>query len=87
MGNSWNNGGDGGGDGLLNSNHQGTGRGKAASGNGFLGFPLASLDVKGLVILSENDCHFVTKVIFLSVLEKSFAKWDNSQNSTQKMRT
>jgi hypothetical protein len=51
-GNSGNSGGDGGGDGVLNSNHRGTGRGKTArekwpgtSGNGFLGFPVASLSL------------------------------------------
>ena len=52
-GNSGNSGGDGGrdGDGVLNSNHRGTGRGKkdGASGNGFLGLPLASLITAYLV--------------------------------------
>ena len=44
-GNSGNSGGEGGGGGGLNSNHRGTGRGKrpGTSGNGFLGFPVASL--------------------------------------------
>ena len=40
------NSGNSGGDGVLNYNHRGTGQGKkwpGTSGNGFLGFPLASL--------------------------------------------
>jgi hypothetical protein len=46
-GNSGNRGGDVGKDGVLNSNHRGTGQGKMAGtvGNGFLRFPLASLAI------------------------------------------
>ena len=41
--------------------------------------------VKIVVILSVAQ--LVTTVIFISAWDKSSVKWDNSQNSTQKMRT
>ena len=41
--------------------------------------------VKIVVILSVAQ--LVTTVIFFSTWDKSHVKWDNSQNSTQKMRT
>ena len=41
--------------------------------------------VKIVVILSVAQ--LVTTVIFFSAWDKSHVKWDNSQNSTQKMRT
>ena len=46
-----------------------------------------------IVILSENNCRFVscsllvTTFILFSAWDKSRVKWDNSRNSTQKMRT
>ena len=43
-----------------------------------------------VVILSENSqsvAQLVTTVISFSAWDKSRFKWDNSQNSTQKMRT
>ena len=54
-GNSGNNDRDRGGDGLLNSNHLGTGWGKrpGTSGNGFLGFPLASLVI--IIFFEYNE--------------------------------
>ena len=41
--------------------------------------------MKIVVILSVTQ--LVTTVIFFSVSDKSRVKWDNSRNSTQKMRT
>ena len=48
--------------------------------------------MKTLTILSEIDvilsvAQHVTTVIFFSAGDKSRVKWDNSRNSTQKMRT
>ena len=41
--------------------------------------------VKIVVILSV--LHLVTTIIFFSAWDKSYVKWDNCQNSTQKIRT
>ena len=48
---------------------------------------MTSISLKMVKVVILSVAQLVTTVIFFSARDKSRVKWDNSRNSTQKMRT